>query len=396
MGRFRRVFFPLLLLLAGTTLVAVYLSRTRSGPADSAPTGQPAAAQPDTPMPAATATSTPAPSPLPATATATRPILPPPTRALTDSAELPLDYLDRFGITGTAADAAQAQQAGLVFGSYASWNVQVDSHPPEGVTFWQMVRVREEGVVPPQERLDAALAANPGAIWLIGNEPDVAIQDNVTPARYAALYHDLYTYIKTQDPTALVAIGGVSQPTLLRRAYLDRVLASYREQYGHALPVDIWNVHAFILREEHDSWGVAIPPGMDDGQAMHYEIADHDNMSIFRQNILEFRAWMEERGYGDRPLVVSEYGILMPNEYGFPPEGIADFMRATFDFFLEARDETGYETDDNRLVQWWFWFYVGDEGDEFRSTFLYDRETGRLTPLGEAFSEYVIGHAPPG
>ena len=40
----------------------------------------------------------------------------------------------------------------------------------------------------------------------------------------------------------------------------------------------------------------------------------------FQQNIIDFRAWMAERGYGDKPLMVSEYGILMPAEYGFPPE----------------------------------------------------------------------------
>ena len=321
--------------------------------------------------------------------------LPPPTRALTDSNTLPLDYLDRFGVTGSAGDAARAQASGLLFGSYANWNLQVDPHPPDGVTFWQMVRLSEDGAVPSLEEIEAVVAANPGAIWLLGNEPDVIIQDNVTPERYAELYHDLYTYIKEQDPTALVAIGGVSQPTLLRRAYLDRVLASYQERYGHPLPVDIWNVHAFILREERDSWGVDIPPGMEDGLAMRYEIADHDNMSIFRQNIIEFRAWMAERGYGDRPLVVSEYGILMPHEYGFPPEAIAAFMWETFDFFLEARNETGYPADDGRLVQWWFWFYLGEASGQWSSTYLYNREARSLTPLGEAYTEYVIEHAPP-
>lgn len=403
MGRFRRVLFPLLLLLAGTTLVFVYLSQVRPG--STSLDGTPATALPPASatvdsllLPTATPSAPTIPSPTAPAATGTpRPALPlpPPTRTLIDPTALPLDYLERFGITGSTVDAARAQAAGLVFGSYANWNVGADPHPPEDVTFWQMIRLSEEGVVTPQEQIETALAANPGAIWLIGNEPDVKIQDNVTPARYAELYHDLYTYIKEQDPSALVAIGGVSQPTLLRRTYLDRVLDSYQETYGHPLPADIWNVHAFILREEQDSWGVGIPPGLGDGLAMRYEIADHNNLSIFRQNVIEFRAWMAERGYGDRPLVVSEYGFLMPHEYGFPPPAITEFMWSTFDFFLEARNDTGYAADDGRLVQWWFWFYLGDESGEYTSTHLYDRETGNLTPLGEAFSEYVTTHAPP-
>lgn len=396
MGRFRRIFFPLLLLVAGISLLLTYLFQARlPGPASVSDAASTATPWPS-PRLTSPASATPSPTALPATTTPPSSLpLPPPTRALANSAALPLDYLDRFGVTGTPGDATLARAAGLVFGSYANWNVQVDPYLSDDVTFWQMVRLDEEGLLTPLEKIEAALAANPGAIWLIGNEPDVIIQDNLTPARYAELYHDLYAYIKERDPTALVAIGGVSQPTLLRRKYLDRVLESYQARYGYPLPVDIWNVHAFILREEWDSWGVEIPPGMGDGLAMRYQIADHDNMSIFRQNIIEFRAWMAERGYRDRPLVVSEYGILMPHEYGFPPEAIADFMWATFDFFREARNETGYPADDGRLVQWWFWFYLGDESGEYSSTYLYNQETGRLTPLGDAYTEYVTTHAPP-
>ena len=53
---------------------------------------------------------------------------------------------------------------------------------------------------------------------MIGNEPDVRWQDNVTPERYAEIYHDIYTFIKERDPGAQVVIGGVAQSTPLRRA----------------------------------------------------------------------------------------------------------------------------------------------------------------------------------
>ncbi|MDX1662786.1 MAG: hypothetical protein R3272_03265 [Candidatus Promineifilaceae bacterium] len=349
------------------------------------PTFAPTAAATPTDTPTPVASPTPLPSPTPAV---------PPTRALTEPAALPLDYLNRFGLTGKADALVAAQAAGLPFGSVATWHVHPD--PPElaGAVFWQVIRVDQEGVRPPRHWIDATIAANPGAMWLVGNEPDVPVQDNVSPARYAEIYHDLYTHIKRKDPTALIAIGGVSQPTPIRRAYLDAVLDAYETRYGHQMPVDIWNVHAFILREERDVWGVDIPKEMDEALGIPYEIADHDNLAIFQQNIIEFRRWMAERGYADRPLVVSEYGFLMPREYGFTEEEIAAFMTGTFDFFLNARNETGYPADDYRLVQWWFWFIVYADDDEYSASFLYDGEADELTPLGRVYTDYIREHQP--
>lgn len=306
----------------------------------------------------------------------------------------PLAYADRFGVTGHVEQMAAAAAAGLPFGSYATWRLQVEPEQPNGAFFWQMIRVSETGPVPSLAEIDAAIATAPGSTWLIGNEPDVIHQDNVTPQRYAAIYHDLYYHIKERDPTALVAIAGVAQPTPLRLAYLDIVLGTYQERYGAPMPVDVWNVHAFILREERDSWGIDIPPGMDDTLATRYEIHDHLDLDIFRAFIVDFRAWMAARGYSDRPLLVSEYGFLMPYEYGFSEVEVVDFMTATFDFFLTARDDTGPAADDHRLVQWWLWFILEDDTGEYRPTYLFDREAGALTPLGEAYASYVRSYGP--
>ncbi|MDT8306787.1 MAG: hypothetical protein RRC07_12695 [Anaerolineae bacterium] len=350
-------------------------------------TGQRRAVAPEAQTAVATVQPT---TPAPATASSMAP-----TRALEGAGDLPLGYLDRFGVTGHVDDVEIAAAAGLPFGSYATWWLQAEPARPQGAFFWQMIRIREAGPVPAWADIDAALAGAPGSVWLIGNEPDNIYQDNVRPERYAEIYHDLYAYIKERDPAALVAIGGVSQPTPLRRAYLDIVLDSYQERYGAPMPVDVWNVHAFILREERDSWGVDIPPGMDDTLAIPYEIEDHLDMGLFRQLLIEFRAWMAARGYGERPLLVSEYGFLMPYEYGFSEAEVAAFMAASFDFFRTARNETGFAADDNRLVQWWLWFIVGSaEDEEWRSTFLLDYEQERLTALGEAYAAYVRDHEP--
>jgi hypothetical protein len=277
---------------------------------------------------------------------------------------------------------------GAAPGWYLNWNV--DPQPIPGARFAQMVRVNEGGFYPPLETIRRAAQANRGSLWLIGNEPDVKWQDNVTPERYAAVYGELHAAIKATDPTAQVAIGGVSQPTPLRMAYLDRVLAAYRTQSGAEMPVDVWNVHAFILREEQGSWGVDIPPGMDVAKGQLYEIADHSDMEVFRRQITDFRRWMAERGLRDKPLIVTEYGILMPGSYGFPPEVVSDFLVNTFDFFLTARDsELGYPADDNRLVQAFNWFSIADK--VYPTSNLFDSETHNVSPVGETFKAYVSG-----
>ena len=300
--------------------------------------------------------------------------------------------LARMGVSGDLYDLERGLATGLSFGLFLNWDVAVE-RPSADITFWQMVRLgEEEGVKISWAELETAVANQPGSVWIVGNEPDVIWQDNVTPERYAELYHEVFTFVTERDPTAQIAIGGVTQPTPLRLAYLDRVLAAYEAQFDEAMPVDIWTVHAFILREEAGSWGVDIPPGMREQQGSLYEIVDHDNFGIFKENIFAFRRWMKERGFGERPLAITEYGILMPFDYGFPPETVAAFMRQSFDFFLTTRDEEiGYAPDDYRLVQWWFWYSLHDP-DLYVTGNLYERQTGELTPLGEVWREYVDGH----
>jgi hypothetical protein len=122
-----------------------------------------------------------------------------------------------------------------------------------------------------------------------------------------------------------------------------------------------------------------------------YEIEDHDSLEIFRQQVVDFRTWMEERGEGDKPLIVSEYGIVMPAEYGFSEQRVQDFMYASFDFFLTAADpELGYAPDGHRLVQRWLWYSLSDT--VYATGNLFDPVTGQITALGLAYGSYVVSH----
>ncbi|MEE8391596.1 MAG: hypothetical protein V3S14_12480 [Anaerolineae bacterium] len=296
----------------------------------------------------------------------------------------------RWGIGVTRGPISRYNVDPLRLGWYLDWRAQANPPRPGGVAYVQMIRLSGGVLRPDVETISAIAQTNPGSLWLVGNEPDVIWQDNVKPTTYARLYHDAYAAVKGADPTAQVAIGGVSQPTPLRLRYLDAVLASYQEQFGAAIPIDVWNVHNFILREERGSWGVDIPPGLPDNQGVLYEIDDGGNLDIFRQQIVDFRLWMAQRGYQDTPLIVSEYGILMPADYGFPPERVTAFMTSTFDFFLTAADPAlGYPADDYRLVQLWCWYSLDDSADHYPTGNIFDPQTGAMTAVGQAWVVYV-------
>ena len=254
-----------------------------------------------------------------------------------------------------------------------------------------MIRVQGASFNPGGRELESIIRENPGSLWLIGNEPDVIWQDNTAPADYARAYHEAYSLLKGTDPTCEVAIGGVSQVTPLRLQYLDMIIEAYQDLYGQMIPVDVWNVHNFILREERESWGVGIPPGISDDQGRLYEIHDHDDIETFREQIVAFRRWMKVHGEREKPLIVSEYGILMPADYGFPYEKVKKFMYASFDYFLTATDNSlGYAADGNRLVQRWAWYSLSDT--VYSTGNLFDPETGHITPLGLAYASYVSSH----
>jgi hypothetical protein len=225
----------------------------------------------------------------------------------------------------------------------------------------------------------------PGQVWIIGNEPDVIWQDNVSAARYAYTYHELY---RTADPAALVAAGGISQATPLRLKYLDQVLQAYQTSYNEPMPVDWWTVHGYVLREEKGSWGVDIPPGIDATQGELREVSDHGRLDLFESQISAFREWMAKRGYQATPLALTEFGILMPADYGFPTEMVSDYLTQTFTWLNQAKDETsGYPDDGYHLVQKWAWFSISDP--TYSTSDLGDLPSGKLTTVGERFRNIV-------
>lgn len=313
---------------------------------------------------------------------------------------------DRFGVgvSPVYGRITDYDVARLHVGWYSDWWYNVNPPHPANLDYVQVISVHHNQYPPDWNRLAQAIAANPGALWIIGNEPEGVWQGNRTPAEYARIYGTLYRFIKTRDATAQVAIGGVIEPTPLRLQWLDMVMTEYQNVYGHKMPVDVWNIHVQILREKGpwpecpDCWGAGVPVGLTGvTQGRLYSIEDNADPAIFRQLVREFRQWMNARGERNKPLIISEYGVLMPSDLLSPTatveEGdaiVKQFMTETFDFLRTAVDAAiGYPADGNRLVQRWIWYSLNDSPDNFNGGLFRHDDPTQMTGFGEHFAQYT-------
>jgi len=312
----------------------------------------------------------------------------------------------------------------LAAGWYMDFGTQKNPPRPLGMEYVQTVRLHQLTTCWPQrtrnrtacpyvtpytytltspstrEEIVSIAQANPGSLWLIGNEMDRydwegGGQDEMLPEVYAVAYHELYHLIKGADPTAKVAIGGVIQATPARLWYLTKVWDTYKSRYGTDMPVDVWNVHNFIFKEKCDDYGADVPPGYPSCYGTIYNDNDHDNFNIFKAQIRAFRQWMKDRGQQNKPLIVSEYGIVYYHVDRLNNwDAVRTFMLATFDYFMNEKDcSLGYPADECRLVQRWAWYSLDDSRGIYNEySYLFNQTTLQITPLGEAYANYARNH----
>lgn len=306
--------------------------------------------------------------------------------------------LCRFGVNVTG-DVLDVDTSQLRMGWYVDYRAQANPPHPNGAAYVPTIRLTQVGANdytyrPSGVTLRNVIAGNPGAAYLIGNEPDrIDFQDDVEPHIYAAAYHELYHLIKAEDPTAIILAGTIVQPTPIRLQYLDMILDSYQDTHGVPMPVDGWSIHNFILNEvscDYDPgncWGAEIPPGIDADFGEILTIEDNDNIDLFIERIERFRQWMADNGYRNKPLYLSEYGVLMPDWLGFDEARVNTFMTATFDYMLNATSSTtGYPADGNRLVQYWSWYSTLDTS--FNGN-LFNPNNNAITLMGQNYADYV-------
>jgi len=340
---------------------------------------------------------------------------------VTDSLFLPLvgvesSALCRLGVNG---DIRPIDPSVLRLGWYVDYGATLGAVKPRDVHYMPMIRLVQTNSGPrpyrysifanhiptTEQQLLDVIAENPGAEWFIGNEPDRRLlQDDIEPEVYAIAYHDLYHLIKKEDPSATIIAGSIVQATELRLQYLDMVLEAYRSRYGVQMPVDVWALHNFILNEascdyfpDSECWGAGIPPGIDAREGLRVLVRENASFDLFKQQILRFREWLVDRGYGGAPVYLSEYGVLMPDIFAppddFPPERVNAFMTQTLDYVLNETDPAlGDPSDGHRLIQRLSWYSVSDEA---YNGYLFERpSTGGalvLSPMGQNFAAYAAG-----
>ena len=109
---------------------------------------------------------------------------------------------------------------------------------------------------------------------------------------------------------------------------------------------------------------------------------------MFKERIVKFRMWMKEKGYQDTPLYVSEYGVLMPADFGFDVPRVNQFMNDSFDYMLTATDpDIGYPRDGYRLAQRWSWYSTVDQ---LFNGYLFEIDTGAMTEMGLNYRNYAL------
>jgi hypothetical protein len=306
------------------------------------------------------------------------------------------------------------------------WNLDFAAHTPlspiAGSEFVQVIRVLQTrdssgnylnsySVTPPltESGLGAVIANNRGSLWLVGNEPDRGpnvpndpnrFQDDTFPAVYATAYHDIYSFIKAHDPTAQVGNAGLVEVTLDRLQYLGMVWDAYKNAYGTTMPVDVWNMHIYVLPEaNHDGTAANEIANVAKGTSLSlakrestYIVGDtqwcfnaayictaaHDNIAEFGKQVVAMRTWMQAHDQQSKPLILSEFGLLYPDmpannpsgcwvydEYGncFTPQRAANFLVTSFNYLNTTTDASlGDPLDNNRLVQQWLWYSINGAG----------------------------------
>jgi hypothetical protein len=199
--------------------------------------------------------------------------------------------------------------------------------------------------------LTDTVRANPGAYWVLGNEPNAHPNKAllISAPDYADWYHTMSSLLHRNDPSAILLNGGLGALEVVgnppQDEYAGEFVRTYRERYGERPPIDIWNIHVYPDRGR--------PPA---------------------QIVGEFNAWRRTAGEDAYPLWITEFGYIRPD---MTEDIVIDYMRESIRAFQAAG------------VERWFW-YIGHDGKTMHAYNLWDC-SGNLTRVGVTYRDLASG-----
>jgi hypothetical protein len=191
----------------------------------------------------------------------------------------------------------------------------------------------------------------------------------------------------------------------------------YYRLYHTDMPVDVWQIHLYLLPEERGDWGADIPAGIDEQTGLFVfdtfteSVLVNKDFSYVPGLVRDFRVWMKERGQQNKPLFITEMGVDMP-EWLLPGEFTAEKIRDEYlypvlDMIYQATDpELGYPEDTYHLVQSMWWYSYNIDNGQYINGVFHQEYNGNLswsgfgspdnapyrkglTELGRYWSDYV-------
>ena len=163
----------------------------------------------------------------------------------------------------------------------------------------------------PITTLQSMAAANPGAYWIIGNEPNVPGQDDVGPWCYVPIYNYYATNIKAIDPSARLVAPNVLnwQTTCIcpggfesGLSWVETFLSKYQDIYHASPPVDVWGIHTYLI-----AW----PPADQFGQPPPQENLPMVQWQFATAELAAFRAFLNATpGQSGKPIWITEFGVI--------------------------------------------------------------------------------------
>lgn len=183
-----------------------------------------------------------------------------------------------------------ARTANATFGSFfVAWSQSHSSSPIQTQTFALDARQERQYVDwYPNQAVFSFARANPGRIYILGDEPD---QWCMAPDAYAAMYQNFVSQIRAVDPTARLSPAGFAEPNakccppedkechvrMHSISYAERFYNAYIQSYGTPPPVDEWRFHDFALRYavgDVEGWWAAVD------RAAAWSVAHGANMFV--------------------------------------------------------------------------------------------------------------------